>query len=197
MIAYASRTGTKRNLALLRDAGWRLMISAKGVLRSEGFPYALDNGAWWAFANGQPFDVEAFLKAYDKFGLDADFTVLPDIVAGGIKSLEFSLEWKARLGPGKWMLAVQDGMLVSDVIPHIGPECGLFIGGTTEWKEQTLGVWGGIARVVGAKMHVGRVNTVRRINLCAAAGANSFDGSSASKYAVTLDLLDRARKRLP
>ena len=28
MIAYASRTGTRRNLAALRAAGWRLLVSA-------------------------------------------------------------------------------------------------------------------------------------------------------------------------
>lgn len=45
MIGYASRTGTRRNLDALRAAGWRLMVSARGALRTEGFPYALDNGA--------------------------------------------------------------------------------------------------------------------------------------------------------
>src|SRR3546814_4879783 len=49
VIAYASRTGTRRNLDALRDAGWRLMVSARGVLRTEGFPYELDNGAWTSF----------------------------------------------------------------------------------------------------------------------------------------------------
>ncbi len=58
MIAYASRTGTRRNLAALRDAGWRLMVSARGVLRTEGFPYGLDNGAWTAFQRDEPFDVD-------------------------------------------------------------------------------------------------------------------------------------------
>ena len=54
MIGYASRTGTKRNLAALRDAGWRLLVSAAGrcePLRGHAasFAYALDNGAWSAF----------------------------------------------------------------------------------------------------------------------------------------------------
>lgn len=50
MIAYASRTGTRRNLAAIREAGWRLLVSAASCLRNEGFPYALDNGAWSAYA---------------------------------------------------------------------------------------------------------------------------------------------------
>ena len=36
MIAYASRTGTRRNLAALRGANWRLLVSATGVHRTEG-----------------------------------------------------------------------------------------------------------------------------------------------------------------
>lgn len=36
MIGYASRTGTRRNLAALREADWRLLVSARGVLRIVG-----------------------------------------------------------------------------------------------------------------------------------------------------------------
>jgi hypothetical protein len=41
MQMYASRTGTRRNLAALRAAGWRLLVSATGVHRHEGFCYML------------------------------------------------------------------------------------------------------------------------------------------------------------
>ncbi|MHC5194673.1 hypothetical protein ACYSUW_13060 [Pseudomonas frederiksbergensis] len=44
MIAYASRTGTKRNLEAMRQNGWRLLVSAKGVLRTEGFKYVSTMG---------------------------------------------------------------------------------------------------------------------------------------------------------
>jgi hypothetical protein len=40
IIPYASRTGTRRNLDALRERGWRLLVSASGVLRTEGFRYA-------------------------------------------------------------------------------------------------------------------------------------------------------------
>jgi len=45
-------------------------------------------------------------------------------------------------------------------------------------------------------LHVGRVNSARRIRLCAMAGADSFDGSSASRLAVSLRNLDNARNQL-
>lgn len=195
MIGYASRTGTRRNLAALRERGWRLMISPKGEVRTESMLYALDNGAWWAFRAGKPFDEDAFIAAYGKFGAGADFMVLPDIVAGGMTSLAYSLQWLERLIPLACpaMLAVQDGMTCSDIAPLIGPQLGIFVGGTTEWKLATLLAWGKLARERGASLHVGRVNTRRRIMLCAAAGADSFDGSSASRYVKTLPLLDNAR----
>lgn len=194
MIAYASRTGTRRNLAALRARGWRLMVSAKGVLRSEGFPYALDNGAWWAFQNGVAFDEVAFLKALDLLGAAADWIVLPDIVAGGVRSLESSLGWRDRIGKTPPMLAVQDGMTVEDVRPLVGPALGIFVGRTTEWKVATIPQWGALARETGARCHVGRVNTVSRIRLCALHGVHSFDGSSISRFAKMANRLDNARR---
>jgi len=196
VIAYASRTGTRRNLAALRQAGWRLMVSAKGCLRSEGFSYALDNGAWSAHQKGEPFDEAAFVTAVELLGRDADFIIVPDIVAGGARSLEFSLTWLPRLeGIAPLLLAVQDGMMAAEIEPLVGDHLGLFVGGTTQWKERSLPEWGCVAHRSGAWLHVGRVNSARRIALCAAAGADSFDGSSVSRFAVTIGVLDRARRQ--
>ena len=196
MIAYASRTGTKRNLEVLRRAGWRLMVSAKGVQRTEDFPYALDNGAWHAFCRQLPFDEAAFLAAFDKLGEGADFVVLPDIVAGGERSLAFSMNWAARLDRScPQLLAVQDGMTAEMVAPLVGPARGIFVGGTDKFKETSLPLWAQLARERQAYLHVGRVNTMRRIALCAAANADSFDGSSASRYTVTLPMLDNSRRQ--
>jgi hypothetical protein len=43
--------------------------------------------------------------------------------------------------------------------------------------------------------HVGRVNTARRIRLCAEAGADSFDGTSVTMFSCTLPLLESARRQ--
>lgn len=197
VIAYASRTGTKRNLAALAEAGWRLLVSAAGVLRTEGFKYALDNGAWSAYAQGRPFDERQFETALRKLGGGADWTVLPDVVAGGERSLELSLRWMRRVldsSPAA-LLAVQDGMSVETVRPLVGARIGIFVGGSTRWKLGTMREWGRLAREVGVWLHVGRVNTARRIMSCAFAGATSFDGTSASRFAETLPELEAARQR--
>ena len=198
MTAYASRTGTRRNLIALRQAGWRLLISAAGVLRHEGFPYALDNGAWSAYCQGRAFNDRAFLSALRQFGAEADWTTLPDIVAGGHASLALSLRWMRRVldESPRALLAVQDGLAPDDVAPFLGERVGIFIGGSTAWKLRTLPQWAALGQRQGCWIHVGRVNTVRRIALCNVVGATSFDGSSASRYSITLRRLDLARRQM-
>lgn len=200
MIAYATRTGTRRNLDALRAAEWRLLICAGGRVEplTEPWQYALDNGAWSAFAQGKPFDVRAFEFALRRFGAKADWTVLPDIVAGGAPSLEMSLKWMRTVlnESPRALLAVQNGITPEDVRPFLGPRVGIFVGGDTAWKLGTLSDWGHLAAQVGCWLHVGRVNTARRIFSCARAEATSFDGTSASRYAVTLPRLDNARRQL-
>lgn len=197
MAAYASRTGTRRNLDAMRAAGWRLLVSAAGVLRTEGFSrYALDNGAWSAFQQGRPFCEVAFCRAVDRLGEGADWVVLPDIVAGGQASLDFSLRWLERLKgfPRTLLIAVQDGMHPDEVRDYLNPSVGIFLGGSTEWKLQTMEAWGILARRRNCYFHVGRVNSARRIAMCAAANASSFDGTSVTRFANTLPRLDGALK---
>lgn len=198
MIAYASRTGTRRNLAALRSSGWRLMVSAAGALRSEGFEYALDNGAWSAFQQGRPFDERLFARGLRIMGAGADWAVLPDIVAGGHESLSLSLRWLRRVLDEcqRAMLAVQDGMSAADVRDLVGPRVGIFVGGSTPWKLATIPAWCALGRERDAWVHVGRVNSARRIHACAAAGVTSFDGSSATRWAKSLPRLDLARRQL-
>lgn len=196
MIAYASRTGTRRNLNSLRSRGWRLMVSARGVLRTEGMRYALDNGAWTSYQKGEKFDVAAFETAVEKLGENADFIVVPDVVAGGLESLRYSETWLPRLyGIAPLLIAVQDGMLPTDVGSLLSTRIGIFVGGSTDWKLATMSSWGILARRHMCHMHVGRVNSVKRVGVCNAAGAHSFDGSSASRYMCTVQKLDNARRQ--
>ncbi len=178
---YASRTGTKTTLAKMREMDWSILVSAAGVLRTEGFrTWALDNGAWSAFQQQRAFDEDAFSRAIDKVGEGAQWVVLPDIVAGGMASLDLSLKWLDRLRgfPERLLIAVQDGMTPDDVRAYLGPMVGIFLGGSTEWKLATMNAWGQLARRRNCYYHVGRVNSLKRINACAQAGADSFDGTS-------------------
>lgn len=194
LTAYASRTGTKQNLDAMRKAGWRLLVSAAGVVRTEGFQYALDNGAWSAHTKGLTFDELAFGRALDKVGENADWVVVPDIVAGGLRSLDFSVKWLDRLQsfPQRLLIAVQDGMEIDDVRDLLSPTVGIFLGGSTAWKLATMEAWGVLARRRNCYYHVGRVNSALRISKCAAASAHSFDGTSVTRFSKTLPRLDGA-----
>jgi hypothetical protein len=173
-----------------------LLVSARGRLRHEGFPYALDNGAWTAHKRGEPFDVPAFERAVEWGAAGADWLILPDAVGAGLDSLRMSLRWAPRLaGLCPLLLAVQDGMTVADVRPFVGRDIGIAVGGSTEWKEKTAREWGRLATESGAYLHILRVNTVRRIRICQDARADSFDGSSVSRFVSTLAPLDAARRQ--
>tara|TARA_R110002153_G_scaffold267938_1_gene432335 strand:+ start:170 stop:718 length:549 start_codon:yes stop_codon:yes gene_type:complete len=158
-------------------------------------PYALDNGAWTAHQQGTEFNSAAFEEAVSIAGAGADWIVAPDIVEGGMESLEFSLSWLSRLEAYSVLLAVQDGMTVSDIRPHLSGRVGIFVGGSTDWKIDSMCEWGQLAKAVDCYLHVGRVNTCRRIRLCQRAGADSFDGTSATKFISTLPMLDNARRQ--
>lgn len=182
----------------MRSSGWRLLVSAAGVLRHEGFPYALDNGAWSAYTQKRAFDDAAFTRALRQMGAGADWTVIPDIVAGGLASLDMSLRWMRVVldETPRGMIAVQDGMSPADVGGFLGARVGLFVGGSTAWKLSTMRQWADLANKHGAWCHVGRVNSARRIGMCIGSGAHSFDGTSATKFAVTIPKLTHARDQL-
>lgn len=114
-----------------------------------------------------------------------------------MRSLEFSLSWIPRLLHLKSiLLPVQDGMDVPSVAAVLREHsnAGIFLGGSTEWKLATMYQWGTVAATLGRHYHVGRVNTARRIRLCEEAGADSFDGTSATMFSCTLPLLEAARQ---
>ena len=193
MIPYASRTGTRRNLEALRSHGWNLLVSARGPHRNEGFRYGVDNGAWTSFQKGEPFNDAAFLKVLSSLGADAEWIVVPDVVGDRSASLRMTEKWLPRLeGHPRLLVALQDGMDLFDVLPWLGPQCGLFLGGTTEWKLENMPRWGRVSRALHCYYHVARVNTARRILLARRSGAHSIDGTSASRFSVNVPRLSAA-----
>ena len=185
VIGYASRTGTRSTLRVLRQHGWRLLVSATGVQRTEGFRFALDNGAWTSHQQGVPFDEGLFTSCVERFGADADWVAVPDVVMGGADSLTVSRRWlpwvleRTRLA----LICVQDGMVPADLADIVSAErVGIFIGGSSAWKDANAPQWGAFCAARNLYLHVGRVNTARRIRICASVGAHSFDGTGASRF---------------
>lgn len=204
MIPYATVTGTGRNIRGLRDAGWGWLFSAAGWLpthdwvEKQGITECCgDSGAWHYANKGLPFDVLKYERMFLWIKpLKPRFVMLPDILGEGRRSLDLSLKWRDRLRFDGVPLAlvVQDGMDVAEVQPLLGPDLAVCVGGTTEWKLDTLGAWCEAAHARGAWAHVLRVNTAKRIIKCDRAGANSFDGTSGSMFAQSIPMLDRTRR---
>lgn len=197
MRAYASRTGTRRNLAALRAAGWGLFVSAAGVHRDEGFSFVIDNGAWTYYRLGEPWSPDRFVRLLESHGRSprCEGIIAPDIVCGGAESLRLSLSWLDRLlqlGPRVY-LPVQPGIAPSVIAPLLSAQVGVFVGGESEWKETTAATWARLARERGALCHVGRVNSLRRLLICKAAGVDSFDGSGPSRFEKALHEMEAAR----
>jgi hypothetical protein len=198
MICYASRTGTRRNLAALRAHGWGLLVSRAGVWRTEGFDrICADNGAWADFQAGRSFDEDAFEKFLDWLPIAPDWVVLPDVVAGGMQSLALSMRYLNRCAAVAplVLLAVQDGIEPADVASVVGARVGVFLGGSTPWKLARMAEWGQFCADRGIHYHVARVNSISRMSLAASCGADSVDGSSASRYAVSLPKLAYAARQ--
>lgn len=138
-------------------------------------PYALDNGAFGAFTAGKPWDAAPWLDllAWAKLsGRDPMWVLVPDVVGDRDATLNAWSKWSGSAARCGWPLAfaVQDGMTGADV-PRDATV--VFVGGSTAWKWRTLESWcGSFPRV-----HVGRVNTYRRLWQCHDAGAESCDGT--------------------
>ncbi len=86
-------------------------------------------------------------------------------------------------------------MTIDDLAPIVGPQVGIFLGGSTGWKIRKMAEWGEFCSNHGIHYHVARVNSIRRMSQAIGAGADSIDGSSASRYAVSLPKLAYAARQ--
>src|SRR5206468_11520980 len=90
---------------------------------------------------------------------------VPDIVAGGLASLECFAFWRNTV-PKEFpaYLAVQDGMTEADVAPVLRRYDGIFMGGSLPWKLSTAPAWVQLAQRCGLRCHIGRVGTPARVH---------------------------------
>ncbi len=138
-------------------------------------PYALDNGAWGAFKNGEEWDPVGHLELLmwaKNSGQAPSWALVPDVVGDREGTIAKWHHKHAAVASFGWPLAfaVQDGMTPADVPREAAV---VFVGGGTEWKWATVSMW---CREF-PRVHVGRVNTYRWLRVCEAAGAESIDGT--------------------
>ena len=139
-------------------------------------PYALDNGAWIAFKNSQPWSVALWrelIRWAQWSGQQPLWALVPDVVGDRKATIERWMEYAGEVRRSGFRLAfaVQDGMTFDDVPDR---DCVLFLGGSTEWKLSAIDPW---CRHFPGRVHVARVNTMQRLIKCYHAGAISVDGT--------------------
>lgn len=140
-------------------------------------------GAMWAADNGcfgdKPFDAHRWLAWLDRqprYG--CLFAVVPDVVGDHEATVERWHVWAGRVRDIGYRPAfvLQDGCTPS-AIPA-DTDC-VFVGGSTEWKLSPTSVaCMRAAKARGCWVHVGRVNSLRRLRWCAHLGiVDSVDGT--------------------
>jgi len=172
----------------LRARGWNLgwLMSPAGYRRpvkaGELMPFALDNGLYHApdqrpkgMAALVPF--YAMLRRVAREGVEPLWVVVPDVPYDGVRSLAMSRKHARHvadhLPDAKLALAVQDGM-TPDALDGFDA---VFVAGSDEWKDSTIGLWCREGHARGMPVNVARVNTWRRAALCMEHGADTADGT--------------------
>jgi len=152
------------------NCGW--LLNPENHRKNDG-PYILDNGAFAAWKNKTIWNEVKFKVLVNKYP-DYDFVIAPDVVCGGLQSLGRSLLYVGKLSAPLY-LAVQDGMTMANIRPHLEHFDGIFVGGSIPWKYQTMRMWSDIAHLHKLKCHVGRIGTYEGFIQAHFAGVDSVD----------------------
>ncbi len=160
-------------------------VGAARLAAEIGFPWGADNDAF----NGG-FDEIAYVRMLNAMsGVGGClFVAAPDVVGDAEKTLDLFDVWSSEVRSYGLPVALvaQDGMTVEDAQWWEGAYDALFIGGTTEWKESSDARYlVDEAKSVGTWVHMGRVNTVKRIAMAREWGVDSIDGTSTVMFTDT------------
>lgn len=143
-----------------------------------GVDWCADNGAF--VAARYPGD-DAYLRWLERRATYAGrcaFAAAPDVYADAAGTLDRSLPMLARIRAAGYpaALVLQDGQEHLD-IPFDACDAA-FIGGTTAWKlGPAAAQLAAAARARGLWVHMGRVNSLRRLRYAASIGCHSVDGT--------------------
>lgn len=140
-------------------------------------PWCADNGCW---GQGYPGDEAwyGWLQANAYRAATCVFAVAPDVVGDAAATIARSLPWLPKIRELGYPAAfvAQDGLEDLD-IPWDDFDV-LFIGGTTEWKlSHHARDIVGAAKRRGMHVHMGRVNSLRRLRYADYIGCDSVDGT--------------------
>lgn len=138
--------------------------------------YAIDNGA---FAG---LDEKKFTNIVNKFKNNKKelFIAVPDVVGSHKETIKMFYKWRDKLTDYNLGFVAQDGMTSQDIPKEVQA---VFIGGSTEFKlGQTAYDIIQTAKQNGLWVHMGRVNSLKRIKYAFDSNVDSIDGTKYAKF---------------
>ena len=184
LVMLSNNTGAKvRELWKKYPERLGCMISPNGW-REVPQPYAIDNGRFSACTNDKEWSKDDFRTLCDKAASNKNkpiFITVPDVVGDAKKTKK---EWGYWTRPQSWLhsyeiplaFVMQDGMTLDDIPPNAD---WVFVGGSQKWKRSNIyKICNGGKRYKNyPKVHIGGINSARRLWICHKAGAKSVDGT--------------------
>lgn len=163
-----------------------------GVLAVPGDRNSLPEQGAWAGDNGafSGFVEAPFLAMLNKHLWARErclFVAAPDVVGDCAATGALFDTWGGRIRDRGYRVALvaQDG-LTWDTTPWDDLDA-IFIGGSTEFKLGADAARIAVeAQLLGKWVHMGRVNTARRLHYAAAVGCDSVDGSGWSRFPTSM-----------
>jgi len=158
------------------EVAWLFGPKAVGKTKLRHWiPYALDNDVYCSWEQGAEWRDGDYFKGMDRIRLEGQkpmWCAVPDSVGDRDETLRRWDRYADRVAEYGWPLAfvAQDGMSLEDIPKESAV---VFVGGSTKWKWRSLNMWA----ESGKRVHVGRVNSMRRVWLCHDLGIESVDGT--------------------
>jgi len=182
VLLVSGATKTVRRLASSARLGRLITPRSTGVAEwlRLGLPVAADNDCF------QRLDRAAYIAMLRHLRPHAErvlWVTAPDVVGDAAATLARWRIWRSAIG----YYGLRAAYVAQDGSEYLAPPWGeldaLFIGGSTEWKEgEHARRLITEAKARGKWVHVGRVNTIRRVRLLSALDVDSIDGTQFSRW---------------
>jgi hypothetical protein len=184
---YLTGASNQSVRAVAREKGIGLLLTPDTAKGTKGYRTHIEDYAAWAadnacFNHPDSFSTPAFLDWLGSFsGPHRDtclFAVAPDVVGDAAETIRRSLPVLSlirQLGFPAAFVA-QDGL--EDLEVPWDEFDWLFLGGSTEWKlSDYAGILALEAKDYGKRVHMGRVNSLKRMRIAVEFGCDTVDGT--------------------
>lgn len=170
---------TARNIGMMPKDKFGIFLQP----RNASACYGVRNGYKWALDNdafNNEFSMDLLFTALEKmlpYQESCLFVTVPDVICNALATLDKYRYWAWRIKVMGYPVAfvAQDGQESFALPPEFD---WLFVGGSTEFKESLY-----IGRLIngikkdGKSVHVGRVNSERRLNIFKFHNVDTVDGT--------------------